>query len=150
MRKKLYIFIFIFSILDSVSFAQPDLISGLKIWLKSDYGVIYDLNNKISQWHDASGNGYVFNQSNPDKQPLYIPSIDSMNNEPAIKFDNSTLTSIRQITIGTFFILTNFDMTTFPSYCGLLTRINVIDAESDWILVSYENSTHFDYHNLIT
>ena len=49
MRKKLYIFIFIFSILDSVSFAQPDLISGLKIWLKSDYGVIYDLNNKVSQ-----------------------------------------------------------------------------------------------------
>ena len=38
-------------------------------------------------------------------------------------------------------------MTTFPDYCGLLTRINVIDAVSDWILVSWPNTTYFDYNS---
>ena len=137
-------FSFFLVLLNNVLLAQPDSISGLELWLKSNYGVVYDLNHKVSQWNDASSNGYILNQSNADKQPLFITSIDSMHNEPAIKFDNSTLTSNQQITIGTFFILTNFDMTTFPGYCGLLTRINVIDANSDWILVSFPNTTHFD------
>ena len=136
---------FFLVLLNNVLLAQPDSISGLKLWLKSNYGVVYDLNQKVSQWNDVSGNEYILNQSNADKQPLFITSIDSMHNEPAIKFDNSTLTSNQQITIGTFFILTNFDTTTFPDYCGLLTRINVIDANSDWILVSWPGSTHFDY-----
>jgi hypothetical protein len=91
MRKKLYIFIFVFSIINSISFAHPDLISGLKIWLKTDYGVVYDENYKVSAWNDASGNGCVFSQSNPDKQPLYIISIDSMNHKSAIESDNNTL-----------------------------------------------------------
>ena len=134
----------LFLILYNQLFAQPDSISGLELWLKSDYGVFYDVNNKVTAWNDASGNGYIFSQNNYNLQPLYINSIDSMNLKPAIKFDNSTLTSTQQITIGTFFILTNFDTTTFPDYCGLLTRINVIDAKSDWILVSWPNSTHFD------
>jgi hypothetical protein len=118
----------LFSFLYNQLFAQPDSISGLELWLKSDYGVFYDVNNKVTAWNDAAGNGYIFSQNNYNLQPLYIYSIDSMNLKPAIKFDNSTLTSTQQITIGTFFILTNFDMTTFPDYCGLLTRINVIDG----------------------
>ena len=151
MRKKLYIFIFIFNIINSVSFSQPDLISGLKLWLKTDYGIVKDANNKVSAWNDASGNGYIFSQSNLDKQPLYITSIDSMNHKPAIKFDNSTITSNQQITIGTFFILTDFNAATFPTYCGLLTRINVVDNPNDFILIGTPNSTYFNtnYNNCL-
>ncbi len=129
-------------------FFNPKKISGLKIWLKSDYGVIYDLNNKISQWNDASGNGYIFSQNNYDLQPLYINSIDSMNLKPAIKFDNSTLTSTQQITIGTFFILTNFDSNSFYDFHGLITRISVIDTYTDFILVS-QSGTNFYNSNLL-
>ena len=90
-------------------FFNPKKISGLKIWLKSDYGVIYDLNNKVSEWNDASGNGFIFSQSNPDKQPLYIPTIDSMNNKPSIYFENDALINNQDITIGTFFTLANYN-----------------------------------------
>jgi len=121
----------------------------LKIWLKADYGVVKDANNKVSAWNDASGNGYVFSQSNPDKQPLYIPSIDSMNNEPAIKFDNSTLTSDQQITIGTFFILTNYIYETFQNYSGLLTSNIDNHTGKDFILVSNQDGTSFYYIDLI-
>ena len=128
---------------------NPSFANNLKLWLKADSGVVYDENNKVSQWYDASGNGYIFSQNNPDKQPLYITSIDSMNHKPAIKFDNSTLTSTQQITIGTFFILTNYIYETFQNYSGLLTSHIDNYTGKDFILVSNENGTSFFYIDLI-
>jgi PKD repeat protein len=138
----------LFSFLYNQLFAQPDSISGLELWLKSDYGVFYDVNNKVTGWSDASGNGYIFSQNNYNLQPLFINSIDSMNFKPTIKFDNSTLTSTQQITIGTFFILTNFDSNSFYDFHGLITRISVIDTYTDFILVS-QSGTNFYNSNLL-
>ena len=143
MRKKLYIFIFIFSIINSVSFAQPDLISGLKIWLKSDYGVIYDLNNKVSEWNDASGNGFIFSQSNPDKQPLYIPTIDSMNNNPAIEFQDDELQCWQEMSIGTIFVLANYFHDVFHGYAGLFTRAAYDDTQLSIIFSATAGTTFF-------
>lgn len=152
MKKIIFIHIFflniLFSFLYNQLFAQPDSISGLELWLKSDYGVFYDVNNKVTAWNDASGNGYIFSQNNYNLQPLYIYSIDSMNLKPAIKFDNNTLTSTQQITIGTFFILTNFDSNSFYDFHGLITRISVIDTYTDFILVS-QSGTNFYNSNLL-
>ena len=152
MKKIIFIHIFflniLFSFLYNQLFAQPDSISGLELWLKSDYGVFYDVNNKVTAWNDAAGNGYIFSQNNYILQPLFINSIDSMNLKPAIKFDNSTLTSTQQITIGTFFILTNFDSNSFYDFHGLITRISVIDTYTDFILVS-QSGTNFYNSNLL-
>ncbi len=152
MKQIIFIHIFflniLFSFLYNQLFAQPDSVSGLELWLKSDYGVFYDVNNKVTAWNDASGNGYIFSQNNYHLQPLYINSIDSMNLKPAIKFDNSTLTSNQQITIGTFFILTNFDSNSFYDFHGLITRISVIDTYTDFILVS-QSGTNFYNSNLL-
>ncbi|HOH94325.1 MAG TPA: PKD domain-containing protein, partial [Bacteroidales bacterium] len=62
-----------------------------------------------------------------------------------------TITSNQQITIGTFFILTDFNAATFPTYCGLLTRINVVDNPNDFILIGTPNSTYFNtnYNNCL-
>jgi hypothetical protein len=89
------------------STAEFAAIDGLKIWLKADSGVVYDENNKVSEWHDASGNRYIFSQSNPVKQPRYIPSIDSMNHKPAIKFQDDELQCWREMSIGTIFVDAN-------------------------------------------
>lgn len=153
MKKIKFIHIFflniLFSFLYNQLFAQPDSVSGLELWLKADSGVIYDINNKVSQWHDASENGYIFSQNNYNLQPIYIYSIDSMNLKPSIKFDNSTLTSNQQITIGTFFILTNFDSISFYDNHGLITRIPHLDGATDFILVSAELGTNFYNSNLL-
>lgn len=149
MRKKLYIFVFIFCIINSVSFAQPDFISGLKIWLKTDYGVVYDYNHKVSSWNDASGNGYVFSQSNPDKQPLYITSIDSMNHKPAIEFQNDALQCWQEMHIGTIFILANYFHDVFQDYVGLFTRAAFDDTQYSIIFSTTVNTTNFYYAPLL-
>jgi hypothetical protein len=127
-------------------FFNPKRLSGLKIWLKADYGVVYDEVNKVSEWHDASGNGYVFAQDNPDKQPLYIPSIDSMNNNPCIYFENDALIINQDITIGTFFILANYNSFFFNHWAGLLTRNYDYPGSEDYLILTYpdiNNSTVF-------
>jgi len=144
LKKIKYLLLFFTNLVSILSFSQPNNINGLSLWLKADYGVTYDNNYRVSEWNDVSGNGYIFSQSNVNQQPLYMTSIDSMNHKPTIKFDNSTLISNRQITIGTFFVLTNFDANIFGWWYGLLTRINVIDAYNDFILVSSPNTTRFD------
>ena len=149
MRKKLYIFIFIFSIINSISFAQPDSISGLKIWLKTDYSVLYDLNNKVSQWNDASGNGFIFSQSNPEKQPLYIPSIDSMNHKPAIKFQDDELQCWQEMSIGTIFVLANYSHLVFQTHAGLFTRAAFDDTQLSIIFSANKVSTNFYYAPLL-
>ena len=143
MKKKLYIFVFIFSIIDSVSFAQPDLISGLKIWLKTDYGVVYDENNRVSAWNDASGNNYIFSQSNTEKQPLYITSIDSMNHKPAIEFQNYELQCWQEMSIGTIFVLANYSYDVFQTYAGLFTRALSDGTEYSIIFSANSGSTNF-------
>ena len=149
MKKFFYIFVFIFSIINSISFAQPNLISGLKVWLKTDYGVLYDLNNKVSQWNDVSGNGYIFNQSNPDKQPLYIPSIDSMNYKPAIEFQNDELQCWQEMSIGTIFVVANYSHNVFQTYAGLFTRAAFDDTQLSIIFSANATTTNLYYAPLL-
>ncbi len=149
MKKFFYIFVFIFSIINSISFAQPNLISGLKVWLKTDYGVLYDLNNKVSQWNDVSGNGYIFNQSNPDKQPLYIPSIDSMNYKPAIEFQNDELQCWQEMSIGTIFVVANYSHDVFQTYAGLFTRAAFDDTQLSIIFSANTTTTNLYYAPLL-
>lgn len=123
--------------------AQPDTIVGLSLWLKADSGVIYDGNFKVSSWNDVSGNGKHFIQTNNSLQPLYILSIDSINNKPAIKFNGNTLFTNQNLVIGTIFILANYENDYFLDYAGLFTRIAVDDGNNDFLLVGNSGSTSF-------
>lgn len=123
--------------------AQPDTIAGLSLWLKADYGVIYDINNKVSNWSNVLGNGINFIQTNNSLQPLFIESVDSMNKKPSIRFDGSTIFSNQNINIGTLFIFANYDYDNFLNYSGLFTRIAVEDGNTDFLLVSAAGGTTF-------
>lgn len=123
--------------------AQPNLISGLSLWLKSDTGVVYDINNKVSDWNDISGNGISLTQTNNSLQPLYIMSVDSINYKPTIRFNGNTISTNQHLTIGSIFILANYDSDNFLNYSGLFTRIAVEDGNTDYLLVSSAGGTSF-------
>lgn len=129
-------------------YSQPQNINGLRLWLSADSNVVIN-NNKVFQWMDISGNGYVLSQIDSTKMPSYINYIDSMNNNPTIYFYDDFLVSEQYLTIGTFFILTNYIYETFQNYSGLLTSNIDNHTGKDFILVSNQNGTSFYYSDLI-
>lgn len=123
-------------------YSQPQNINGLRLWLNADSNVVIN-NNKVSQWIDISGNGYVLSQIDSTKMPSYINFIDSMNNNPCIYFENDALIINQDITIGTFFILANYNSFIFDYWKGLLTRNYDYPGDEDFLILSNSNSTVF-------
>ncbi len=123
--------------------AQINQIPGLVLWLKADTGVVFDSNYKISEWNDASGNNIQFIQPNTNLQPIYFPSVDSMNNKPAIKLQNSSLYTTQTLNIRSIYILANYDYDQFLNYAGLFTRNSIIDGTTDYLFVSTIGGYHF-------
>jgi hypothetical protein len=85
-----YIFlIFFFIFFSNSNYCQnPSNISGLKLWLKSDTGVIVNGTNVIT-WKDISGNFYDANQSIPIKQPSISNNV--LNGISAIHFNGNQI-----------------------------------------------------------
>lgn len=123
--------------------AQPNTIAGLSLWLKADSGVIYDGSFKVSFWNDVSGNGKNFIQTNNSLQPMFITSIDSINNKSSVRFNGNTLFTNQNVEIGSVFILANYEYDYFLDYAGLFTRIAVEDGNTDYLLVSASGNTTF-------
>ena len=83
----MFLFLFFFcALIINVLISQPNTISGLSLWLKSDYGVT-TLNNKVTTWLDASGNNNHCNQTDTSMSPTYITNIVSLNNQASLVFD---------------------------------------------------------------
>ena len=60
----------------------------LVLQLESISGVISDEAGQVSQWADQSGNGHDATQSNPDRQPLLVPSA-TATEAPVLRFDGA-------------------------------------------------------------
>ena len=94
----------------SVVFAQaPSDISGLKLWLKSDSGIILN-GSTVSDWIDQSGNGNNFYQYTPSNQPSFVSN--GLNSLPVLRFsgieilNGPTISGINASSI-TIFILSS-------------------------------------------
>jgi alpha-tubulin suppressor-like RCC1 family protein len=61
--------------------------AGLKLWLKSDAGVVKDGNNKVSLWRDQSPVGNNATQNAPANAPSYVAS--GPLGKPAIRFNGA-------------------------------------------------------------
>lgn len=142
MSKNVYKFILLCLFISLKLYSQPQNINGLRLWLSADSNVVIN-NNKVSQWIDISGNGYVFSQIDSTKMPSYINFIDSMNNNPCIYFENDALIINQDITIGTFFILANYNSFIFDYWAGLLTRNYDYPGDEDYLIITSANSTAF-------
>lgn len=88
LRHFLCFVIFGFIICSKCLSQNPINISGLKLWLKSDTGVIYN-SSKVSTWNDKSGNSNHANQSNISLQPDFVPNV--LNALPAVRFNGNSL-----------------------------------------------------------
>ncbi|MES2566575.1 MAG: PKD domain-containing protein [Bacteroidota bacterium] len=65
---------------------SPSAIPGLKLWLRSDTGVVLT-GNLIDKWDDISGNSNNAFQSISSLKPTWYVSDTLLNNYPAVKFD---------------------------------------------------------------
>jgi hypothetical protein len=61
--------------------------SGLKLWLRGDYGITLDGSGYVSTWLDQSGNGNHASQSISTNRPSVVPN--QMAGKAAIKFDGA-------------------------------------------------------------
>ena len=142
MSKNIYNFFLLCLFISLKLYSQPQNINGLRLWLSADSNVVIN-NNKVSQWIDISGNGYALSQIDSTKMPSYINFIDSINNNPCIYFENDALIINQDITIGTFFILANYNSFIFDYWAGLLTRNYDYPGDEDYLIITSANSTAF-------
>ncbi|HEY3378312.1 MAG TPA: fibronectin type III domain-containing protein, partial [Armatimonadota bacterium] len=60
--------------------------TGLQLWLRADWGVSKDGNNRVSVWSDQSGTGnHAATLASPCYQPSYTAN--AVNGKPVIRFD---------------------------------------------------------------
>lgn len=99
-----YASVLVFLLFVQLSYAQPNAVSGLSLWLKSDFGIVLTGTN-VSQWLDASSNGNNCSQvSSGFKPTLAVPNA-TINNHQSVIFDGiddymeftSRLTDIRTV-----------------------------------------------------
>ena len=69
--------------------------TGLKLWLKSDLGVLHDTNGEVRLWADQSGNNFDATLRGTTNQPHFVTGV--LNGEPVVHFDGT----------GTGFVLPN-------------------------------------------
>ena len=62
--------------------------TGLKLWLRADFGVVKDANNLVSTWTDESANLNNATQATTSSQPTLVSN--AMNAKPVLRFDGQT------------------------------------------------------------
>lgn len=145
MKKKSYIILLVLLFLYGAPvciFSQIQQIPGLTLWLRADSGILKN-QDKVYEWQDISGQNLHLGQSNLIYQPTFIQNIDSLNFKPALHFNQSYLKMEQPITIGTIYILCNYNYNNFQDNSGLITQINVVDGQTDYLLVSNSSGTYF-------
>src|SRR5439155_23538044 len=79
----------------SIPPTNPPAIAGLKVWLRADAVATNDPtqarasggNFFVRRWNDQSGAANPAQQATDDLQPLFIPTVAELNNQPALRFD---------------------------------------------------------------
>lgn len=61
--------------------------SDIDLWLRADWGVVTDTNNKVSRWEDFVHQDYNIIQNTADYRPLLVDNY--ANTFPALKFDGA-------------------------------------------------------------
>ena len=74
----------IYSLGDNAVYTIPDKI-GATLWLRADAGIEADVDNRVAEWQDQSGNDFHAIQSIQANKPLWVD--DELNGKPALRFD---------------------------------------------------------------
>lgn len=70
-------------VIDPASASVPR--SGMAVWLRADYGVVKDGNNKVSTWQDQSGGAHHATAPSTAAQPVWTAN--AVNGQAVLRFD---------------------------------------------------------------
>lgn len=76
---------------------NPSTISGLKLWLRSDTGVVVN-GASVTGWNDQSGNAAHAVQTNAAAQPTLVPN--ALYNLPAISFNGTKVLNGKDLALS--------------------------------------------------
>ena len=89
-------------------------VTGLKLWLRADRGVVSS-GGQVSSWQDQSGNNNTAVMPTAGRQPYYVTG--ALNGQPVLRFNGAQslgLTNILQLTQTTLFVVAK--NTRVPAY----------------------------------
>ncbi len=120
----------------------PTDITGCKLWLDSGAGVTKDGSDLVSLWADQSGNSNNAAQATGTNQPLWVNSV--LNSKPVMRFDgvDNFLRIANSVTVGTAFVVSKYDLSTFSGYSGILGAASG-SSEPSYILTGTSGTTSF-------
>ncbi|MGK7932644.1 MAG: LamG-like jellyroll fold domain-containing protein [Microcystaceae cyanobacterium] len=85
------------------TFTSTIPLNGLKLWLKSDVGVITSIEGTISEWVDQSENDIKVSMIKEERQPLLVEN--ALNNYPVVQFNGQQSLSLSPFLSPTQFTL---------------------------------------------
>ncbi len=124
--------------------------SSLKLWLKTDKGVIVE-NNKIKKWEDQSGNNYHASQTNTSLQPSIQNNF--LNNFPGISLDGnsilngSTIPGLDTSSLSIFVLSSGEGMSDFYN---ILFNIGKYAYGGIWLSKHYDKYTLYSNNDIFS
>lgn len=130
---------------------SPALVSGLQLWLDSEYGVLDGSGNqvttdgqKVATWQDKSGKNRHAVQGTISKQPTYRTGVNGRNGKPALEFSNASVSGLiasnvtfNPYTIFTVIVPSSTINTTMYGLVGGASSTNLIREADAGGLIRY-------------
>jgi alpha-tubulin suppressor-like RCC1 family protein/predicted small metal-binding protein len=109
------------------------VVSGLKLWLAGDRGLVTNATGQVSQWLDQSGNGNHASQGVAGSQPSAVS--DGVWNQPSLRFDgvNDRL-DFTAIDTPEFTVFVAYQMWSHKAWAGPIN--NRVDGQRGFQMVS--------------
>ena len=111
--------------------------SAIDLWLRADYGVVTDSNNKVSRWEDFVHPDYNIIQNTADRRPLLVDNY--ANTFPALQFDgvddylNGGDICDLKLTGGTLITVLQHEYLTNVSHSAI-SKANNYNADKSWYI----------------
>ena len=111
--------------------------SDIDLWLRADYGVVTDSNNKVSRWEDFVHPDYNIIQNVADRRPLLVDNY--ANTFPALKFDgvddylNGGDICNLKLTGGTLIAVLQHEYLTNIEY-NAISKANNYNTDKSWYI----------------
>ena len=124
----------------------PAQLANLAIWLKADAGVYKDANktlasdsDTVQEWHDQSGNGYVFSQTTESKKPVW--NAVARNGLPAVDCDATNDIMVHatgSLNGETGYVFAAFTLDAIQDFLTIIGSADIDVATQYWLATAYK------------
>ncbi len=113
-------------------------VTGPKIWIKADAGIVRGSDGTVSRWKDISGYGNDFTSPATANNPTYVAN--QINGQPVIRF-----TTAPKYMTGANLTATGYTMFAVAKMTGTANARLISSQNINW-LMGYHNGTMYDYY----